>query len=301
MKEQTKRNQKKRRETTTEIAYRNPSAPKKQQMSNDELRRARKLKMQKRRKRKKIIAFSIIILIVLAVGIALSLTVFFHIESVAVSGDEIYNNEQIVEASQIVIGDNMFLTNKKQIAANIEKTLPYVAEAKIKRNISGIITINVTSAVPKMALDNGESFTLISDKGKILEDGLMTIDDGIIILNSSYVKSSIPGELIQFENQEDLTVITELIKGLDVSGISGISSIDIDDRTNIKLIYNETITLKVGDSASLSSKLNFINATLVRLKEDNPDFVGSIDFTIQNKAYLSPKKVESTTVAFDSP
>lgn len=303
MKEQNKQRPTKRRETTTELSYKSNrgSGAVKQQMSNDELRRARKLRMQKKRKRRKIIAFFIVTLLVLTVGIVLSLTVFFHIETVAVAGDAIYNNEQIIEASQIEIGDNMFLTSKKQTSQNIEKTLPYVASAQIKRNISGTITINVTAAVSKMAIDNGESFVLLSDKGKVLEDGVMSIDEGIIILNASAGKSCIPGETIQFENQDDLTVLMSIIDSLDKSGIEGIASIDITNHSDIKLIYNSKIELKVGSSDSLYAKTDFISATLTRLREDDSEFEGSIDFTIDNKAYLSPKKVESTTTAFDSP
>lgn len=303
MKEQNKQKQTKRRETTTEIKYKDRvnAGAVKQQLSNDELRRERKLRMQKRRKRRKIIAFSIVTILILSVGIVLSLTVFFHIETVAVSGDAVYSNEQIVEASQIEIGDNMFLTNKKQIARNIEKTLPYIASAQIKRNISGTITINVSAAAPRMAIDNGESFVLLSDKGKVLEDGVITIDDGIIILNTSAVKEGLPGDSIQFENNEDLPVLTSVVGDLDKGGINGISSIDVTDHLNLKLIYNSEIELKVGDSSSLKSKISFIAATLTRLLEDDPEFQGSIDFTIENKAYLSPKKIESTTVAFNSP
>lgn len=302
MKEQIPKNSRKRQETTTNISYKTSSAaPQKQQLSNDELRRKRKLRMLKRRKRRKLIVLSVIVLLVLSVGIALSLTVFFHIETVAVSGDEIYNNEQIVEASQIQIGDNMFLTNKKQTSQNIEKTLPYVASAQIKRNISGTITINVTAAVPKMAIDNGESFTLLSNNGKVLEDGVMSVDEGIIIINTSTVKSAVPGETVQFENDEDLTALTTLVADLDTSGIGGISSIDVTDHLNLKIEYGSRITLKVGSAELFQSKIAFINATLEKLNTDDPEFEGSIDFTIENKAYLSPKKVESTTVPFDSP
>ena len=34
---------------------------------------------------------------------------------------------------------------------------------------------------------------------------------------------------------------------------------------------------------------------------DNPDFTGSIDFTIDKKAYLSPQREDNTTVPFISP
>lgn len=68
----------------------------------------------KKRRIKKLIALILGIIIIIAVAITLSLTVFFRIDNVAVTGDEIYNNEDIIAASQINIGDNMFMTSKKK-------------------------------------------------------------------------------------------------------------------------------------------------------------------------------------------
>lgn len=265
-------------------------------MSRDEQRRARVLKAKKRRRRNRIIAYSLIVLVIAATGIALSLTVFFHIETIAVSGDEIYNNEQIIEASQIQIGDNMFLTRKKETAELIEKTLPYIEQAEIKRNISGTITISVTAAKPKMAIDYGDSFTLVSDKGKVLEDGLMTINDGIAVINASAVIAAVPGEMLAFENAEDLTVITGVISSLEATGITGVSSVDVTDHSNIKLVYAERITLELGMVGSIADKMDFIKATMDKINTDTPAFEGTIDFTIDKKAYLKPRASETTTL-----
>lgn len=165
----------------------------------------------KKRKIKKLIALILGIIIIIAVAVTLSLTVFFRIDNVAVTGDEIYNNEDVIAASQINIGDNMFMTSKKKTASGIECTLPYVESAEIKRNLSGTITIKITAATAKLAIDNGDSFTLVSDKGKVLEDGLMTIGDGIIIIDSSPVISAVPGETVEFQDNDDLGIIKKCV------------------------------------------------------------------------------------------
>jgi len=242
------------------------------------------------------------VLIIVLIGAAAALALmFFKVNVITVTGDEIYNNEDIIAASQIEIGDNMFLTNKKKTAENIENLLPYIEKADIKRNVSGTLTIKITAAVPKMALDNGESFTLISDKGKVLEDGLVNVGDGIIILDSSTVVSAVPGDFLEFKDQTDLDIIKELMENLDSNGITGISSIDVSNHSNVKLVYRERITVLLGQSSTIKDKMDFVRATLARLEEDDPDYEGSIDFTIDKKAYLSPKREDNTTVPFISP
>ena len=251
----------------------------------------------KKRRIKKLIALILGIIIIIAVAVTLSLTVFFRIDNVAVTGDEIYNNEDVIAASQINIGDNMFMTSKKKTASGIECTLPYVESAEIKRNLSGTITIKITAATAKLAIDNGDSFTLVSDKGKVLEDGLMTIGDGIIIIDSSPVISAVPGETVEFQDNDDLGIIKNVLTLLESNELSGITSID----SNIKLVYKERVTVLLGLSSSVNDKMDFVKAALTRLDSDNPDFTGSIDFTIDKKAYLSPQREDNTTVPFISP
>ena len=65
----------------------------------------------KKRRIKKLIALILGIIIIIAVAVTLSLTVFFRIDNVAVTGDEIYNNEDVIAASKLNIGDNMFMTS----------------------------------------------------------------------------------------------------------------------------------------------------------------------------------------------
>ena len=90
-----------------------------QQLSRDEMRRRSRLIKMKKRRIKKLIALILGIIIIIAVAVTLSLTVFFRIDNVAVTGDEIYNNEDVIAASQINIGDNMFMTSKKKTASGI--------------------------------------------------------------------------------------------------------------------------------------------------------------------------------------
>ena len=238
----------------------------------------------KKRRIKKLVALILGIIIIIAVAVTLSLTVFFRIDNVAVTGDEIYNNEDVIAASQINIGDNMFMTSKKKTASGIECTLPYVESAEIKRNLSGTITIKITAATAKLAIDNGDSF-----------------GDGIIIIDSSPVISAVPGETVEFQDNDDLGIIKNVLTLLESNELSGITSIDVSNHSNIKLVYKERVTVLLGLSSSVNDKMDFVKAALTRLDSDNPDFTGSIDFTIDKKAYLSPQREDNTTVPFISP
>ena len=130
---------------------------KREPMSRDELRHKRYLERRRRRRRNLILA------------VVLSLTVFFKISSFEVAGDEVYSAEQIIEASGLKNGENLFGFEKEDVSAQVEQTLPYVGNIEIKRSMTGKITFTVTAAKAVMAIDNGESFCMLDRNCKVLE------------------------------------------------------------------------------------------------------------------------------------
>lgn len=291
------------KEKTTEKRTRRPSAGKtsdakttREQLSRDEVRKQQSELRKKRYRRKKIIGYCVAVAAVVAVGIVLSLTVFFKIETVAVTGDEIYNSETIIDASQIKTGDNMFLFDKDDAAKNIESTLPYIEKAEIKRGITGVITINITAAKATLAIDMGDSYTLLSSSCKVLEDGVMVINDDITVISASTVLSAAPGQFVSFENEADIDCIVSVQKIIEKYELKDINAINASDSSNVKLTYARRIELKIGAASEFESKIDFIKATLAKHDTDEPSFYGSIDFGIENKAYIKPAD-ESTTAA----
>lgn len=75
------------------------------------------------------------LLCVLAVVVALTggATVFFRVETVEVTGNQRYTQEEIIAASGIQMGDNLYALNKVSIDRKIRTRLPYVGELSINR------------------------------------------------------------------------------------------------------------------------------------------------------------------------
>lgn len=267
-------------------------------MSNDERRRARAERARKKRRRRNIILGSILAAVVLIVGVVLCLTVFFHIASIEVTGDEIYNHGQIIEASGIQVGENLFLISAKEAAENIERALPYVESAQIKRSLSCTVTIQVTAAKAVAALDNGESYTLLNASGKVLEDGVMTINDGMILMIPGEITAAIPGETVEFAAEGALEDMVSTLKTFSDAELIGITELDVRDSTNIKARYKDRILLELGAAATVPGKIDFVKATLERSEINTPEFKGTIDFTIDKKAYQNAE--EATTAPPES-
>ena len=105
------------------------------------------------------------LLCLVAVGVALTMgaTVFFRVESVVISGNERYSQEEIIAASGIQVGDNLYGLNKVRIDQNIRTSLPYIGDLTINRALPNTIVITVTewNAVARIAAPDPEQASAI--------------------------------------------------------------------------------------------------------------------------------------------
>ena len=268
-----------------------------QSYSRDEIRSMKTKAREKKRRPKRLILYSLGIIALIAVAIIISVSVFFKIGSFAVTGDEIYSHEEIIAATELKTGDNLFTFSKENISAKVEKALPYVESLGIKRSLTGKVTLNVKAASAALAIDNGDEYVILNSSCKVLEEHAQAIDEKVAVISTSPVVSYESGSVVEFEDPENITVLNGICKILSENGIDRISGIDVTDRLNNKLQFDNRIKLKIGSLSSFRENAAFIKATLDRLSTEDPSFEGVIDFTIQNKAFVNETDDEETTAA----
>lgn len=270
-------------------------------MSRDEVRSMKNFERRKRHRRNQLIGYAIAIVVVVIAAVVLSLTVFFKISNITVTGDEIYSNSEIIEASKLKNGDNLFTFSKADVKNDIERKLPYVESVEIKRSPTGKVTFTITAAKAKLAIDRGNSYILLSTSCKVLEENVQAINEDATLVTASELVSATPGVSAEFENENDAQTIAKIADIIEKNEILNINGIDITDYTDIKLAYNQRITLKVGSVVLFEKNADFIKATLEKIDTDEPYFSGVIDFTIENKAFINDNAAETTTQPSEEP
>ena len=99
---------------------------------------------KKRRRLKDGFVLFLLFVALICVGLVLSLTVLFNAESINCENSGVrYSDSQIIAAAGLEKGDNMFRLNTAFIEAKIEKALPYVGKAEIKRRLPDTIVVCV--------------------------------------------------------------------------------------------------------------------------------------------------------------
>ena len=101
-----------------------PAQAEQTQRSRDEIRREQQLRSLKKRRRKKAILYLVLFLLLLCVGAVLTFTVFFHIAAFEVKGNSRYNAQEIIEASGIAKGENLFCAKQSRRPDGLRKSSP---------------------------------------------------------------------------------------------------------------------------------------------------------------------------------
>ena len=240
-----------------------------QQPSRDEVRRRHAQKMQKRRRRRRRLACAAVLLVAAAVCVVLSLTVFFKIETVTVTGDSRYTAEEIIAASGIQAGQNLFLTNVEEAAAQIESQKPYMTAA----------------AALGVRTDGG--YILLDTGLKVLESGSGDLPDGVPELRVGTITASSDGASIQVETPNVLDTLSNLLAAMDQAGVSGVTLYDLTDPEDILLTYDGRLDIQVGGTDNLPKKMAMLAEVIRRNDETDPQRSGTIDLRVSGKAYLS--------------
>lgn len=274
------------------------------QLSNNERIINRTNQRRQKNRRKKIIIRTLIGIIFLCVGVILALTLFFNINKIVISGDKVYSDKEIVDASGVNMGDNLIFLSKTALNEEISSELAYVGSVKIKRRLPSTLEIIVTKTDAYMAVASDGYYILLDRNGKVLEKELETVGENIVLANLGEISSIKVGETIVLKEEKVFAKLNDVLTECENVGITEITTIDLSDIYNIKLVYQGRITLELGetDKDNLNSKLALGKAAIERQDEENNLYRGTINLTVDGKGYWSeevsttePVTEESTT------
>ncbi len=281
----------------------NSNANRNNQLSNNERIINRTNQRKRKNRRKKIIFRSVLSTLVIVVGIVTALLVFFNINEITVTGDQVYSHEEIIKTSDIEIGDNLIFLSKKKLNEKITTELAYVGSIKIKRHLPSSLEIIVTKTDAFMAVASNGVYTLLDRNGKVLEKDLETIGENIMLANLGEINEADVGAIVVLKEDKIFQKLNTVLTECDAVKLSHITAIDLSDIYNIKLVYEGRITLELGETTSenLNSKLALGKAAIEKQNEENELYRGTINLTVEGKGYWSEEVSTTEPVTEEIP
>lgn len=211
----------------------------------DELNGNKKPLTKGQRKFKSFLFSSIVIIVALAIGATLSLTLLFKCEEIKVEGTTRYTENEIIDASGLNYGENIFIFDKSAAAEKIEKNYPYIEKADITFSIPNTINIKVTEATPKYYIQSGNKYYIISKESKLLEFSDSKVLDIPSIKGCKILNQSV-GEIAKVENDKIITVLNEVATSMENNNVVGVKEIDLSNMSEIELNFENRITIIIG-------------------------------------------------------
>ena len=224
--------------------------------------------------------------LIICVAIILAMTVFFRVAGVEVSGNRIYTAEQIVEASGIEEGDNLFFIDRLATVSRLKARLPYVENAVIRRTLPNRLEIEISESAAIAAVDAGYGKWAIDRGCKLLSQ--VTNDEAAVLVQVVGLEAVSPstGETLQTADGENLRVayLTAILKQISVLGLSDvIKEVDMTDLTNARMQYLDRFQVRLGTDENLEYKFQLLKSAVDKML---PGDYGILDLSIDQRAHL---------------
>ena len=226
-----------------------------------EKRRAAASRKARRRKRLLLIFYLVTFLIAIGAAVVLSITVLFRIDTIQVTGQSRYTEQEIVQMSGIEVGENLFLADTATAKQQIEEKLPYIGRAKVSRRLPAKILITVEEAEISGAVEYNGGYAIVSPEGKVLEI-TSAIPEGYSLIEGLDLKSADLGKKIVYEDPEKQEMFTELAQSLAEHGIAPITRMDLTNLYDIVVEYDGRITMELGLPSDIDFKVRFAKTIL---------------------------------------
>lgn len=232
------------------------------------LTRAERRKL--RRKRRKVIFYFFLYVIIFSLIIVFALkSSFFNIDKLTVKGNKNLEREEILKASSIKIGDNIFKIKKKKSEENI-RALPYIKDITLKRKLPKKIEIKVVERQTIFHIQKSSGFLKVDTEGIILEEieenqenyPLFTgIDVDNLNLGDNVFSLGLSNAIIDF--------IQETI---DLKLIDRFHRIDLKEKNNITILLKGEILVAFGTLDNVKYKLRLLSEVLKDSEEKDIKF-----------------------------
>lgn len=209
-----------------------------------------------------------------------ALTLFFRVDTIVITGAERYTEQEILDATGVEIGDNLYLLlNKNDVASRMMADLPYLKSVRINRKLPDTLLIEVEECATPMAVVQDGYAWLVSpgDKGrgklKIVEqlEAGAAADYGVID-GCTLLAPSVGGQLAlatEYASQQES--LEHLLHALEDAGLlDQVDGIHLDDLSTLSMDYDGRFTVKLPYGADYAHKLQYLMLTLADEKiQDN--------------------------------
>ena len=227
--------------------------------------------------------FIVFIMTVSAILISFWFIRFCRVNTISIHNNSAVSTEQILETANIKNNKHIFAVHVKKIEAAVLETSPYIKSVQVKRNLPSEIVIEVEEYKADYCVSVLNKYYLVSDNLLVLESiseaEMITHTSALLTLpevNTEEKKFGI-GKKLVFVDQEDDTFVSETLKTISESTLSGsLTSLTLHEEANITAVVNNRYTLRLGNKKELAKKIDMCAESMEYLQTNMPSVTGTL-------------------------
>lgn len=226
--------------------------------------------------------------LVIIVAVVAAVILFFRMNRIVVIGNERYTEQEVLEASGITPGGNLYLVNKYAVKEAIFARLPYAEEVRIDRRLPDTLVIEIHEGRITACVESDGGFWLLSEQGNLLEE-TDTVPEGCPVISGAPLAEPAAGHRADFGEDAAYranVAMTLLREAEERRMRAGIARIDLSDDTALRFEYLDRFSVRFPWTADVAYKLESLSAVVSYLENNE---TGRIDLMTDGKASFIPR------------
>lgn len=242
---------------------------------------------QENKKRKHGALYAPVAFVLVCAALIFCLSVFFRVSAVEVEGNGFYSEQEIVDASGVHEGDNLFFINRFSVASRVFAKLPYIEGVSIERKLPGGIVISVTESEAIAYLRSGDELWAIDRSCKLLSQVKAEDAEALIRVEGMSAASPAEGDMLVTTdgNAAGVEYLSDMLGQIYALGLrQDIKSIDMTDPLSPEFDYVGRFTVRMGANENTPYKFQLMLGAVAALQSGD---AGILDLSIDSAAHLT--------------
>jgi cell division protein FtsQ len=246
----------------------------------------RRRNTRRRRKGRFAFLYKLLTFLVICGVIVAALAVFFKVDQVEVTGNTRYTGEEVVEASGVSVGDNLFLLNKYEVAGRITENLAYVESVRISRRMPDTLCIEIGECEYTAGVEQDGQLWMLCAPGKLVEAASPEEAGSCALVTGLTLQDPQVGQMIESEDTNVKDQLLDILAMLSQKGMfSQVQEIHLEDPGMITIRYMGNFVVQFPWHADFDYKLDYLAAVMEKLEENER---GTINLMQDGEARFIP-------------
>lgn len=217
--------------------------------------------------------------------------VFFVISGIDIAGETRYTSQEIVQASGVEMGDNLFSFSSRLAMEDVTLRLPYIHTLAVNRTIPNDVLFTVSEEEAVFWTELYGEVWAVSASLRLLEtvSTKEAEDAGWIFLRLPEVERAVVGRVLDFRDDRMLTWIRKVSAEVQQSALyPRITTLDVRNPYDLRMVSDDCYLLLFGSGGDTALQLRVAGAVLADSLFDST-VKAQLDLTVDG----------STSVIFD--